>query len=292
MVGNIKYTKEIINSRLEYRGITVLDEYKGYQVNLNFKCNNGHTWLATPSNVLRKTGCPHCNGGVSFTDMEMQEIKSSLELRGITFDEYKNSITKVEFKCKEGHNWKTTLQSVTDGTGCPHCSARPPLTKEDMNKKLVGRDIKLVGEYKSCHTKTTFECEAGHVWEAMPDNIVRKEQGCPQCYLDFTKPAYVYVLDIIGPDDNFTGFGITNNKKDRISVHCAILAKSNKNIVRQKIFETTSRFIALDVENKLKTSLPIYNSEILGFKTEATKLDFETVINIIETQLLEKEYNV
>ena len=27
----------------------------------------------------------------------------------------------AQFKCKEGHTWKASIQSVAGGSGCPHC---------------------------------------------------------------------------------------------------------------------------------------------------------------------------
>lgn len=290
-MGNFRYNKEILNTRLRPRGITLLENYLGPTVKHGFECDNGHKWFASPNNVLHKTGCPRCNGGTAYSEDQLSDIKKSMELRGITFSEYKNSSTPVEFSCQFHHKWKTKFQSVKDGTGCPYCSTRPPLTKDDINKKLYERNIKLVGDYKSCHTKTMFVCNEGHNWLSIPDNIFRKEQGCPHCYLDFTKPAFIYVLEISDENEKFTGFGISNSKKSRIFKHSSELSKNNKHISRKQIFDIPTRITALDIENRLKKYLPIYNSCITGFKTEATKLNFETVIKIVETYIKEKGHN-
>ena len=289
MAGNIKFTKEIVNERLKDKGVCITGEYINSLTKTEFMCTCGHEWAALPNNVIHKTGCPKCNGGIPFTIEALNEIKYSLQARGILMGKYINSSTKVEFNCEIGHIWKTTLQSVVNGTGCPHCSSRPPITADQVNEKLYERGIQLLSEYRNCHYKSEFTCSNGHRWFATPDNIVRKEQGCPQCYIDFTKSAYIYVLEIVGSDDEFTGFGISNRKNPRISCHSITLAKTNKNIVRQKLFDIPTRFAALAIENKLKISLPIYNSGISGFKTEATKLAFENVIHIVNTYILEKE---
>ena len=52
------------------------------------------------------------------------------------------------------------------------------------------------------------------------------------------------------------------------------------------------RLLTLEIENKLKTIMPIYNSNIPGFKTEATKLSFDEVISMAEKLTLQEEYNV
>lgn len=39
---------------------TVLEPYVNNKVPLEHLCENGHTWKATPSNILRGTKCPTC----------------------------------------------------------------------------------------------------------------------------------------------------------------------------------------------------------------------------------------
>ena len=283
-----KYNTEKINFALLPRGIILLDEYNGPNVKVNFKCSEGHVWSALTSNVLHKTGCPQCKGGSKLTPRQIGIIRDDLKNRGITFNEYISFSSKTDFTCMYGHKWSTTLNSVHNGkTGCPYCANRPPLTKEIMNERLIGRGITLIGKYISCHFKTEFKCDFGHNWLATPDNIIRKGQGCPTCALDFAKPTQIYVLEISGNDDLFTGFGISNRAKTRIDTHTLEIKKHNRKILNKKIFYTNDRFAALSIENKLKTTLPIYNSGIPGFITEATMIDFNKVINIIDEFLIE-----
>jgi hypothetical protein len=56
---NTKFTKEIINAKLESRGIKI-DEYKNALSHSTFRCSKNHTWVTKPSVVLGGSGCPTC----------------------------------------------------------------------------------------------------------------------------------------------------------------------------------------------------------------------------------------
>ena len=54
------------------------------------------------------------------------------------------------------------------------------LTKEEVNGRLEGRPLRLIGEYANNATKTTFECDEGHQWMSKPRDVLRGS-GCPHC---------------------------------------------------------------------------------------------------------------
>ena len=45
-----------------HNNITVIGEYINNHTPIEFKCDKGHTWYATPSSILSGTGCPYCSG--------------------------------------------------------------------------------------------------------------------------------------------------------------------------------------------------------------------------------------
>ena len=53
-------TKEVVNSRLEGRDVTLVGEYHGAHATTLFECVEGHAWLARPNNILHGKNCPHC----------------------------------------------------------------------------------------------------------------------------------------------------------------------------------------------------------------------------------------
>jgi hypothetical protein len=54
------------------------------------------------------------------------------------------------------------------------------LTKFIINERISHRDIEMIGDYNNSQTKTTFQCLKGHIWEAVPNNIING-RGCPEC---------------------------------------------------------------------------------------------------------------
>lgn len=98
-----KLTKEVVNSRLEDRGITLIGEFTKSHTSTLFRCAIGHEWTARPSNVMFGTGCPHCSGNIPLTQAIVNE---RLAERSITMlDEYVTQTTKSRFVCGAGHEW-------------------------------------------------------------------------------------------------------------------------------------------------------------------------------------------
>ena len=174
-----KLTKEIVNERIEGRGITLIGEYKSNKTKTTFSCPEGHTWDAAPSDVMKGGGCPHCNR--ESKKLTKETINARIANRGITLiGEYENTNTKTAFQCPEGHTWDALPNDVMGGTGCPHCAGLVPLTKEIVNERIADRGIVLIGEYENTKTKTAFQCSEGHTWNTMPTHIM-SGIGCPHC---------------------------------------------------------------------------------------------------------------
>lgn len=58
--GNAKLSQAIVNEKLKDCGITMLGEYINSHTISLFRCEDGHEWQTSPTNVLRTSGCPHC----------------------------------------------------------------------------------------------------------------------------------------------------------------------------------------------------------------------------------------
>ena len=99
-----------------------------------WKCNNcGNSWYATISSQNDKTkhGCPYCSGRLVIkgkNDLLSQYpdlVRDSWNYRKNTVDPSEISCfsgKKVWWKCKEGHEWNTTVANRVNGTGCPQCN--------------------------------------------------------------------------------------------------------------------------------------------------------------------------
>lgn len=57
------------------------------------------------------------------------------------------------------------------------------LTNEIIDKRLEGRNIKRVGDYK-VNEKTKFKCKkesCGHEWSSFANHVINQKTGCPKC---------------------------------------------------------------------------------------------------------------
>jgi hypothetical protein len=52
--------------------------------------------------------------------------------------------------------------------------------KEEFNLKLQNRTVRMVGDYITSGTKTEFTDVCGHIWSAIPDNVLQGS-NCPFC---------------------------------------------------------------------------------------------------------------
>jgi very-short-patch-repair endonuclease len=79
------------------------------------------------------------------------------------------------------------------GRGCPVCADRVPKTPEDYHALAAERGFQWLGpEVPNTQTKTWWECERGHRWEAVYASI-RAGTGCPVC-VDIVHGAQVSQL--------------------------------------------------------------------------------------------------
>ena len=176
--GRAKLSKEIVNQRLADRGIKLIGDYVNTSTRSTFRCKHGHEWDAVADHVIRGSGCPECYGNIPLTKEIINERLSSRGIKQI--GDYDGARTKTMFRCKQGHEWSSTPDNVTRGSGCPYCAGTAKLTKEIVNERISDRGIEMVGEYINIDTRATFRCEYGHEWETIPDGVIAGN-GCPIC---------------------------------------------------------------------------------------------------------------
>ena len=113
--------------------------------------------------------------------LEIQEIAKSKRGQCLSTG-YVNAITRLKFKCKQGHEWEATPNNIKRGKWCPDCAIdNKKDTIEEMRKLAKSRNGEcLSSEYVHSKTKLTWKCEHGHEWETEPRNI-KSGYWCPRC---------------------------------------------------------------------------------------------------------------
>lgn len=172
----------------------------GSQKKIWWICEHGHEWQSPPFSRLGKgSGCPYCAGKKVAPGMDLKSVYPELasqwhsckngKLR--SEDILPGSHRAVWWQCEHGHEWKASVKSRTEGTGCPVCSNRsivsgvndlqtlePELAKEWHPVKNGGLKPSQVG----CGTtrKVWWKCSKGHEWQAdIHSRVVGRD--CPVC---------------------------------------------------------------------------------------------------------------
>jgi hypothetical protein len=181
--------KERIRELYEKRGITLISEFTKALDKCTFKCDKGHTWIATWNSVYNGgSGCPFCGG--KRIDNITERIRELYEKRGIMLV---SAFTKVHdkhtFRCSEGHIWVTTWADVyNQGYGCPACCGhRIDDIQSRINELYEKRGITLISEFTRVTDKHTFKCSKGHTWVAKWVSVYNQEKGCPSCHPQYSK---------------------------------------------------------------------------------------------------------
>ena len=96
--------------------------------------------------------------------------------------EYKNANATMEWKCSEGHQWKTKFSHIKNGTWCKKCvSISQRLTIEDCKQFADERGgMCLSDEYKNEKTKMQWRCSKNHEWQAI-FNSIKSGKWCAHC---------------------------------------------------------------------------------------------------------------
>lgn len=160
-------------------------ELKKAKEKVEWKCSEGHTWLASSDQVLRGSWCPECAGfDPRGFQAKLKDYAASKGGRVVT--KSFNSKGPVEFECSKGHRWKVKGPSgvLSSKTWCKICNQPNgnPLTIEEMREmaRTLGGKC-LSDQYVNSNTKLKWECSEGHIFEKRPTEIRHMKQWCKIC---------------------------------------------------------------------------------------------------------------
>lgn len=155
---------------------------KDVKISTLWECKVGHRWKAKYNNIQQGKGCPYCSGVVKKTKQDYYELAKSRGFKWISFEVPKKVNTKTWWKCKNEHRFEMGYSSIQQGRGCPYCSGVVKKTEKDYHELAKFRRFRWVGKVlpKNVITKTLWECEKKHRWEAVYSSI-QQGTGCPTC---------------------------------------------------------------------------------------------------------------
>jgi hypothetical protein len=187
----LKLTIEDCFYEAEKRGGKCLDTvYINKRTDINWECHYGHRFKCPLGPVKHNNRwCKEC----AIIDMKLdidEAHKIALEREGKCVTEtYINCDTRMEWICKEGHNFHSTLTDIKRGNWCQTCSIIQRRLKsiariEDwllsFNGKLLSNKNDIDFKLNPEEIKLAFECENSHRWEKTMDRI-NYDSHCQTC---------------------------------------------------------------------------------------------------------------
>ena len=159
---------------------------KSYQYFI-LTCKNLHETQIRSDQLCGKKECSTCKKAMKSFE-RFERFKKIIEMKnGLIVDSIKpenfNYDSKVIIRCKDLHEWRTTLavQSKSANHWCPFCANKASHTISDVQKAAEKHGgICLSKIYRGKHEKYEFKCDRGHKWRATY-NSVDRGTWCPDC---------------------------------------------------------------------------------------------------------------
>lgn len=165
-----------------------------------WQCEKGHEWEAEIKYRVQGRKCPYCQNKKilpGFNDFATKEPELSKEwhpIKNKTIDPThisKSYRQKVWWLGNCGHEWEASVQSRSNGGGCPICRRQKVLAEENDLQSIYPELAKQWHPTKNgalkpsevapkSHKKVWWLGECGHEWEATILNRSTKT-GCPYC---------------------------------------------------------------------------------------------------------------
>ncbi|WP_144532135.1 zinc-ribbon domain-containing protein [Bacillus paranthracis] len=185
----------------KHGGECLSEEFIAVSKKLIWRCGKGHVWEAIATPIIRNgTWCPTC-ARERAKNPELTEVRDgkavSANVRRLTIEDarhlaeqkdgqclsenYINVKTYYTWKCKEGHVWESTYDSIARGTWCRACAGLKRNTIEDAQHLAAKRNGKCLStKYKNARDKLKWMCSEGHVFESSYGNV-NSGKWCAEC---------------------------------------------------------------------------------------------------------------
>lgn len=212
-IGEDKLIKsfEFVKKMVEKRNGKCLSTKDGnLKEELIFQCANNHIWEAKLKNVRMGAWCHICsNFHKPYNLKQVKKIANEYNWICLS-DKYINNKIKMQWQCcKNKHIRDCSFSDLKKNISCKLCKKDKKIEekkkkfifdkkvkyKKKENKRVLNRQkyfnelkilvTRLGGEclsdkYINSQTKMQFQCNRGHKWTAIPNNI-KKGTWCPEC---------------------------------------------------------------------------------------------------------------
>ena len=191
-------------------------------------------------------GCVYC-GGKKVDPREAFEFMVSKGLEPL--EPYKRADGRWRCRCivcqKEVTPTYSTLKQGANG--CIYCSGKK-VDPQDAVTLFLENFLKPLVPYVSTETKWKSECmKCGRIVYPKHHMVSQRSGGCKYCAtlgMDFTLPAYIYLISHEGYGAHKIGISGMHSKEDRLNDH----AKNGWKLYKRKTFESADQTFEIEQE--------------------------------------------
>ena len=195
----------------DHGGVCLSSEYKGSTQKLEWKCQYGHVWEASLSNISRGKWCPWCAGNKVDAATQLKRAQQTAKSHGgiLLSNTYERNKTPMRWCCAEGHEWEASFSTVVGRKAwCGRCLGTQREAEEQLSKARAVAESKngqcISKIYLNNAEPMEWQCERGHKWKAPFYVVVQAGSWCPTCSTGLKERLVRHTLENL--------FGVTFKK--------------------------------------------------------------------------------
>jgi len=200
-MGKPKLNNNIIDERLKNSNFKRVSNYITNKIPIELECliHSNFKWSVRPDHLFtRKQSCPKCSKQERYSNELLDEKMKGRNIKRV--GNCLNNRDKIEFECNiDGYKWKASPSSIINSnSGCPMCYGNIKLTNEDIDNKLINRNIERIGDItnKSNKEKIEWKCLiCNNIWIAGSSSIINRKRGCPLCKFKNERKVKNMIID-------------------------------------------------------------------------------------------------
>lgn len=148
-------------------------------------------------------------------------VEHAKSFGGLCLDSiYTNTITKMNWQCKVGHNFKAIFKTVKKGHWCAECAGVKKLTHSFVADFIKEKGGLILSQYINSGESIKIQCNKdNHIWLSNWDRV-KSGHWCPMCAGNMKVPIE-YICDFAKTKDgSIVDSRAYKNAKSKITVKC------------------------------------------------------------------------
>ena len=149
---------------------------------LRWRCGAGHEWSARTAAIVDGYWCPVCERSEPLRQQRLAQLRELVRRHGgeCLSETYIRQSAPMRWRCRDGHEWESSSNSIFRGSWCPFCSGRRA-TLAALHALAAARGGECLSPEAGRKTDPhRWRCARGHEWSTTPSALLQGN-WCPTC---------------------------------------------------------------------------------------------------------------